>query len=262
MSQAMTGSSQGSNAQSTATQAADTARDAAQQAASRAREGMQGAAQQAQGRIRSQLDERSTQAGEQVASTASDLRSVADELRSKDKAAAANVAEQVAQRAEQVASYLRDADGDRMMRDVESFARRQPWVVAAGGLVAGFALSRFLKASGEQRWQAGSGANGGSTPTPALAPTPGTAPLDAQYGAPGTGANVAGSSAVAPEPVDALGPEVLDEPMSPPVAGPGEVTPVEPTVTGPAGVAPASSTDPLGDLDAERGRPPSRPAGS
>ena len=252
MSRAMTGTSQGSSAQSTASQAADAARDAAGQAASKAREGMQGAAQQAQGRIRSQLDERSTQAGEQVSSTADDLRSVAEELRSKDKDAAARVAEQVADRAEQVASYLKDADGDQMMRDVESFARRQPWVVAAGGVVVGFALSRFLKASGEQRWQTSSGFDGGTSA--ALAPTPSTTPLEAQYGAPGTGANVAGS-----RPVDPLGPEVVDT-TTPAVAGPGEVTPVEPAVAGPAGVAPTSSTDPLDELDDERRRP-SPPAG-
>ncbi|HEX2049664.1 MAG TPA: hypothetical protein VHJ34_03405 [Actinomycetota bacterium] len=255
MSQSTTaGSYRGPATGSTTSQATGAARDTAQRVASRAQEGMQGAAQEAQGRLRSQLDERSTQAGEQVASTADDLRSVAEELRSKDKDAAARVAEQVADRAEQLASYLRDADGDRMMRDVEAFARRQPWAVAAGGLVVGFALSRFLKASGEQRWQASYGGNGGSG---ALAPTPSTAPLASQYGAPGTGANVAGSTGVASEPVDALGPEVLDEPLAPPVAAPGDVTPVEPTVSGPGGVAPASSTDPLDDLDAERRRPPS-----
>jgi len=33
------------------------------------------------------------------------------------------------------------------MNDFRQFARRQPWVVAAGGLIAGFAASRLLKAS-------------------------------------------------------------------------------------------------------------------
>jgi hypothetical protein len=34
-----------------------------------------------------------------------------------------------------------------MLRDVESYARRQPWIVAAGGFVVGMFASRFLKAS-------------------------------------------------------------------------------------------------------------------
>ena len=43
------------------------------------------------------------------------------------------VAEQVADH-ESFGSYLRDADGERLLRDVEDVARRQPWLVAAGGL--------------------------------------------------------------------------------------------------------------------------------
>jgi hypothetical protein len=42
------------------------------------------------------------------------------------------------------------------LADVEAFARRQRWLVAAGGLALGFAASRFLKASSSRRYQAGS----------------------------------------------------------------------------------------------------------
>ena len=65
------------------------------------------------------------------------------------------MAEQVADRAESFGSYLRDADGERLLRDVEDVARRQPWLVAAGGLALGFAASRFLKASSSRRYQTG-----------------------------------------------------------------------------------------------------------
>jgi hypothetical protein len=65
------------------------------------------------------------------------------------------VAEQVADRAESFGSYLRDADGERLLRDVEDVARRQPWLIAAGGLALGFAASRFLKASSSRRYQSG-----------------------------------------------------------------------------------------------------------
>jgi hypothetical protein len=38
------------------------------------------------------------------------------------------------------------------MRDVESFARRRPWMLAGVGLLAGVAAARFIKASSEQRY--------------------------------------------------------------------------------------------------------------
>ena len=37
------------------------------------------------------------------------------------------------------------------MEDAERFARRQPWLVAGVGLIAGFALARSLKASSGRR---------------------------------------------------------------------------------------------------------------
>jgi hypothetical protein len=133
-------------------QVKDQVRDKAQLAQDKTR----GALGQARGRLRDQVDQRSTQAGDQVQSAAQDVRKVAEQLRGQGKETPARVAEQVADRAESVSSYLRDADGERLLGDVEAFARRQPWLVAAGGLVLGFAASRFLKASSSRRYQAGS----------------------------------------------------------------------------------------------------------
>jgi hypothetical protein len=50
-------------------------------------------------------------------------------------------------------SYLERSDGDTILRDVEDFGRRQPWAVIAGGVVLGFAASRFLKASSSRRYE-------------------------------------------------------------------------------------------------------------
>jgi hypothetical protein len=83
------------------------------------------------------------------------VRSIADELRSQGKEAPANLAEQVASQADRVGDYLKEANGDRILRDVEDFARRQPMLVAAAGLALGFAASRFLKASSSRRYQSG-----------------------------------------------------------------------------------------------------------
>ncbi|MDQ6933127.1 MAG: hypothetical protein M3160_08105, partial [Candidatus Eremiobacteraeota bacterium] len=49
--------------------------------------------------------------------------------------------------------YLRNADGDQVLRDIENIGRRQPWVVLSAGLALGFAASRLLKASSAQRYQ-------------------------------------------------------------------------------------------------------------
>ena len=133
-------------------QVKDQVRDKAQVAQDKTR----GALGQARSRLRDQVDQRSTQAGDQVQSAAQDVRKVAEQLRGQGKETPARVAEQVADRAESFGSYLRDADGERLLGDVEAVARRQPWLVAAGGLALGFVASRFLKASSSRRYQAGS----------------------------------------------------------------------------------------------------------
>jgi hypothetical protein len=134
---------------STTDQVKGQVRDKAQLAQDKA----QGALGQARSRLRDQIDQRSTEAGEQVQSTAQDVRKVAEQLRGQGKETPARVAEQVADRAESFGTYLRDADGERLLRDVEDAARRQPWLIAASGLVLGFAASRFLKASSSRRYQ-------------------------------------------------------------------------------------------------------------
>jgi hypothetical protein len=135
----------------TADQVKDQVREKAQVAQDKAR----GALGQARGRLSDQVDQRSTQAGERIAGTASDVRSIADELRNQGKDTPANLAEQVASQADRVGDYLKGASGDRILRDAEEFARRQPMLVAAAGLALGFAASRFLKASSSRRYESG-----------------------------------------------------------------------------------------------------------
>jgi hypothetical protein len=129
--------------------------EAAGQAKEKAQEAAGEAKQQASQKVREQVEQRSTQAGEQVATTAGDLRGVGEQLRSQGKDTPAKLAEQAADRTERLGSYLRDSDSDTILRDVEDFARRQPWAVVAGGLALGFAASRFLKASSSERYQSG-----------------------------------------------------------------------------------------------------------
>jgi hypothetical protein len=140
----------------TTDQVKDQVRETAQVAQDKAR----GALGQARGGLSDQVDQRSTQAGERIAGTASDVRSIAEELRGQGKDAPANLAEQVANQADRVGDYLKDASGDRILRDVEDFARRQPMLVAAAGLALGFAASRFLKASSSHRYESAYGISG------------------------------------------------------------------------------------------------------
>jgi hypothetical protein len=133
--------------------AAEAAQDKAKEVASQAQDKAREAAGQARGRVRDQVDQRSTRVGDQVGSSASDARSVAEHLRSQGKETPARYVEQAADRAELLGGYLRESDGDRLLNDVEDFARRNTWAVALGGLALGFAASRLLKASSSDRYR-------------------------------------------------------------------------------------------------------------
>jgi ElaB/YqjD/DUF883 family membrane-anchored ribosome-binding protein len=135
---------------STTEQVKDQVGEQAQVAQAKAR----GAADQARSRLRDQVDQRSTQAGERLSGSAADVRGVAEELRRQGKDTPARMAEQAAGQADRMADYLKAASGERILRDVEDFARGNPWAVAAGGLALGFAASRFLKASSSRRYRA------------------------------------------------------------------------------------------------------------
>jgi hypothetical protein len=135
------------------------------QAQDKAKEKAREVAGQAKGRLREQVDQRSTEAGQQLSSAADDVRSVAEQFRTQGKDAPARYADQAAEKAQQVGQRLQDASGDELLRDVEDFARKNPWAVAAGGLVLGLAASRMLKASSSQRYRSSLQSNGGSNGT-------------------------------------------------------------------------------------------------
>ena len=125
-----------------------------------AKEQMQDVAQRAQDvagdarvKVRDQIDQRSTQVGDQVASSAVALRAGADELLKQGNQSAADAAHRAAEQAERLGAYLREADANRILADVEDVARRTPWAVVVGGVVAGAAAARFLKASSSRRYE-------------------------------------------------------------------------------------------------------------
>lgn len=125
---------------------------AGEQAKEQVQEKAQEATQQARGKLRDEVDTRSTEIGQQVSGTSEAIREAASQLREKGQDAPARATEQAAEKMEQAGRWLTESDADRILGDVENFARRQPWAVLAGGLAVGFAASRFLKSSGQQRY--------------------------------------------------------------------------------------------------------------
>jgi hypothetical protein len=122
----------------------------------------QEAGEQAKSRVSDELDRRSTEVGEQATTIADAIRKASQQLQEQGKGSAAKPMQQAAERVESAGNWLRDADGDQLLRDVENFGRRKPGAVLAGGLLVGFALSRLLKASSTERYQS-SGTTGYTT---------------------------------------------------------------------------------------------------
>lgn len=106
-----------------------------------------------------QMDTRSTQAGEQMQKVAETMRQSSNQLREQAGETPAKVNDAVAEKVEQLSTYLTNANADTMLSDLENVARRRPWLVAGAATVLGFALSRFLKASGRARYEQGSGSS-------------------------------------------------------------------------------------------------------
>jgi hypothetical protein len=124
-----------------------------EQAAEGVVEHAQSVAAQARARTREQVDQRSIELGARASTVAEDLRGVAEHLRSQGKSGPARLVEQAAQRAAGAGDYLQRTDGDQLLHDVESLGRRRPWTAIAGGLAAGVAASRLLKASSADRYR-------------------------------------------------------------------------------------------------------------
>jgi ElaB/YqjD/DUF883 family membrane-anchored ribosome-binding protein len=135
-----------------------------QEAASTAEEKAVELKEQGKSKLGETLDQRTNDAGVQARKMAQALRRSGEQLTKEgDGQQAAGLAEGAADRIERLGGYLEQTSGDELMRDVEDFARRRPWIVAGIGLVAGLAASRFLKASSERRYAASAQTDGGSS---------------------------------------------------------------------------------------------------
>ena len=120
------------------------------------KERVQDVAEQAKGRRASSSVRRSTRAPRRPASRSARRRGrsarTSEQLRQEgnDRAAIGRRGGRGPQRA---ARRLPErTDGDALLRDVEDFARRQPWLVVGAGALAGFMAARFVKASSGDRY--------------------------------------------------------------------------------------------------------------
>ena len=110
--------------------------------------------EQARTKITDELDRRSTEVGQQLGSVGGAVSEAAKKLREDGNGTAADLTERAAESVGRFAVYLEHADGSRMLQDGEDFARRQPLVTAAAGVLVGLVGARFLKASSARRYEA------------------------------------------------------------------------------------------------------------
>ena len=98
------------------------------------------------------LDEKKTELASGLTSVADTIRQVGDTLRQTDEQTgitdtAAKYSNSLAQQVEQLSGYFEHKDMRDMVRDVETFARRNPAVFIGGAFVLGILAARFLKSS-------------------------------------------------------------------------------------------------------------------
>jgi len=103
-------------------------------------------------RVRSELDARTTQVADQITPYAEALRRAGNHLEIEGSGTGGQAATRLADQIQQFSDYLRRSDGDRLLGEVESFARRRPWAAGGIGAAIGFMGARFLKASADTRY--------------------------------------------------------------------------------------------------------------
>ena len=133
---------------------------------------------QGRGVVQQQIGQRAGQLGSQANAVSKRMRQLADQARSEGNDQHARVAERAAEQGERAARYLNEVEPDQLLGDVEDFARREPWLVAAAGFTVGFVFARSLRASSGRR----SAVRHGYVAHPARPPESWTAPAYTEAG--------------------------------------------------------------------------------
>ena len=107
---------------------------------------LKGAARGVKDEIAEAADDAKTKGVDQMGGVSRAVHGAADQL-GRELPQAAGYIHSVADKLESASSTLRERSVEDLVSDFNSFARRQPAAAFAGSVLAGFALSRFLKSS-------------------------------------------------------------------------------------------------------------------
>lgn len=95
----------------------------------------------------SKLEEQKGQAASGLDNVSQVVRKTGEDLRSQDQDKLAGYIDQAAEQLDRATGYLRNSDMRQIVRDVESFARREPTLFIGGAFALGLLGARFLKSS-------------------------------------------------------------------------------------------------------------------
>lgn len=113
-------------------------------------------ADQAKEQGKSLLEQQKDTAARQVDSAAHALRATGEQLQDEGQTQVGRYVQKFASQLESFSGQLRHKNLDALVRDAEDLGRRSPATLFAGSLLAGFALTRFLKSSAEHQHDSGS----------------------------------------------------------------------------------------------------------
>lgn len=97
------------------------------------------------------INTQKVQVADMVVGIADAFRTTARTMEEKNQKTVAGYMDQASRNLMRLSDTLRNRDADDLMQSVKSFAERQRGVILGGAIVAGIALSRFLKSSTERR---------------------------------------------------------------------------------------------------------------
>jgi len=104
-----------------------------------------------EGKIVSVLKQNKEAATGEIRSFIQVLRDTSEKLKKEDHITVAEYSEKLADGLERMNESIRQRDVKETFHNVEDFAKRQPWLFVGGAVAGGFALSRFLKSSGQKQ---------------------------------------------------------------------------------------------------------------
>jgi hypothetical protein len=145
------------DAQNTVETAADRIEREAGAASAKAKEAVDSIKEEAKSRVddakqafRGAAEEQKNAAATHIHEFARAIRTASEELSQRDQSFAARLVKEAADGLEKVSSSVSGATADDMVHSVSRFARSNPGAFLTGAVLAGVALGRFAKASGER----------------------------------------------------------------------------------------------------------------